>query len=141
MSGRITALLSNVLTTCIVSAGMTRADQGPIERSALVGTYVLNRGEASDVIEVMADGTYVHSYKTTGGVTHTGQNRWYLEPLDGEERITFKGFVFALPGRGTGGRRSFWNVAIERVAGSIRFGIDEDLGLWYQKQPPDSPTR
>ena len=134
------SLMTNWLTTCIVIANMACADQRPIERSALVGTYVLNRGEASDVIEVRADGTYVHSYKTTGGVTHTSQDRWYLDPLDGEQRITFEGFVFALPGRGSGGRNS-WDVAIERVAGSIRLGVDEDLGLWYQKQPPDSPTR
>ena len=134
------SLMSNVLTSCIVVAGMACADQRPIERSALVGTYVLNRGEASDVIEVRADGTYVHSYKTTDGVTHTGQDRWYLEPLDGEQRITFEGFVFGLPGRGVGGR-SVWNVATERVAGSIRLGVDEDLGLWYQQQPPRPPTR
>jgi hypothetical protein len=132
--------MKTALTTCIVIAGMACADQRPIERSALVGTYVLNRGEASDVIEVRADGTYLHSSKAAGGVTQTRQDRWYLEPLDGEQRITFEGFVFTLPGYGIE-KPGFWNVAIERVAGSIRLGVDDDVGIWYQKQPPDSPTR
>lgn len=134
------SLMVSMLTACVVAAVIACANKRPIEPAALVGTYVLNRGQAPDLIALKPDGTYVHSYTAANGQKHSHQDRWSLEPINGEQRITFNEFVFALPGYGTG-KPAFWNVEIERVGGSIRLRVDDDLGVWYQKQQPSPPTR
>ena len=122
---RIGGLLPVLLALCACQASA-------IVRGEIIGTYRINKDGLPDIIEVLSDGTYTHSFGT-GLEARTQRGTWQLEDTAEEQIVTFSDFVFGLEGYGSG-KPGFWIVSPERVAGRVRLSLDDDVGVWYQRQ-------
>ena len=104
-----------------------------INRESIVGNYVANHGQGTDVIKVEMDGSYILTCKSKQGKKITNEGRWSFEYRQGEPRLTFHGFIFGIPGYGLA-EKSMWDVEVERSWGNMELCIDPDLGYFYQKE-------
>lgn len=111
-----------------------------VEAGDVVGSYIANHGKGTDTLEIKADGTYLHSYKSSlEGVdtafSHTG--KWELE--QGNKRIVFNQFVQGWPWRpGTEvdlvPRNENNIVKKSLISGEVKILIDVDSNYYYEKQ-------
>ena len=102
-----------------------------IDRQAIAGTYRLNAENNFDTLVVVADGTYVHTYRVGTEAVRQGGS-WYLEDVGGEAHVTFEKFVSSA-GRSMAGTPAFWSVAPEDRGDTIRLTVSDDLGIWYDQ--------
>ena len=108
----------------------------------VVGTYVLNRGSAQDMIHVRSDGRYVHSYVLPGRMVAADSGTWQLGDYDGQ-RVLFDNFRSwsraEREGQGAGDVAPAPNPAeypalLERgLFGEERLVVNADLGWYYVK--------
>ena len=119
-----------VVATLSVSAACSSA----INRASVVGKYIANHGKAFDAIDLNQDGTYTYLYRPKSGAEFHNSGRWTLYREGSEARITFRDFIFGLPGYG-GGPPGYWDVEVETSwAGKLRLSINPDLNYYYVKQ-------
>jgi hypothetical protein len=110
----------------------------------VVGTYKLNRGEESDIIEVRNDSTYVHTLRPRGGEVATESGKWTLEEHGGEQRVIFTHFLMRAPKEGLAGTaqvRGIWPATIGRnIRGRIRLTVNDDFGWYYVREQLDESS-
>ena len=125
-----------VCSSFLLVSGCSRT----VEAGDAVGSYIANHGKGTDTLEIKADGTYSHSYKSSlEGVdtafSHTG--KWELE--QGNKRIILKQFVEGWP-RWPGAEvdlipRNFNTVVKKSLFfGKVRILINADSNYYYEKQ-------
>ncbi len=108
----------------------------------IIGRYRLNRGKASDVLVLRADGIYLHYYRPPNGVPRTDTARWTSERTGRGFQVEFEMFSHYsraehFPSERIG--RGFWIVRVERSwRGQIRLPVDTDINLYYVLEAPDS---
>ena len=90
-----------------------------VGRADLIGTYRANHGHGTDILRVNEDGTYLHSFQSVNGDQQVNQDRWELEIVQGNPRLVFHKFVFALPEYGDK-QRGMWPVEPEPTLGKVR---------------------
>lgn len=119
----------------LLAAGCTSKE---ITRQDVIGTYVANYDKdkvSVDSIEVKADGTYTHYFKSAQDATEfTETGTWqFIGYRRGDARVDFYNFTihFGEPD----GYISEWGVWSPIVQNDgDRLLIDDDLGLHYDKQ-------
>jgi hypothetical protein len=102
-------------------------------RADAVGVYRANHDFGDDILEVKSDGSYHMKFVGNNGRVVENSGTWEFEPMDGRPRISFAKFVFGIPDMSS--KPGYWNVELERSFGRLRFCIDEDRGLYYEKEP------
>ncbi len=130
------SLLSFLFICAIVSFGCF----GEIKRTDIVGNFNANYENAVDTLELKADGTYVHIYKSTlsdDGRTFTNINKWNFEYINGKPKIVFSEFISGIPSQYSGGHQgpgTWVTEAKEPLFGGLRLPIFDDLDLYYEKE-------
>lgn len=102
----------------------------------VIGKYEANHQKGIDTLELLRDGTYKYYYSFDGKEV-TNSNSWEFKMFNGKPTITFRDFVFGLPGYSKYGA-GFWVVEVEKsfFKGKLRLCIDPDLGYYYIKKDP-----
>jgi|SRR6185437_3802115 len=98
----------------------------------LVGSYALNVGPGSDVLELKGDGTYVHSYQDSNVPKNELGGKWQLDNTPNGEVVTLDNFK-VLPGENATGS-GYYLLKPTRFFGSIRLMRNLDLNEFYKKQ-------
>jgi hypothetical protein len=128
-------MLRSFGTIALLVAAFCTSCGRKLEPADLIGRYVSNRGAATDVVELRADGTYVHTFGIPGKPPFVNTNRWEFQYRKGEPRLTFWEFVFKST-KGPIGGPAIWDVEIERSRGRLRLCISPDLDHYYVKEHP-----
>jgi hypothetical protein len=97
----------------------------------LSGTYTLNVGGGTDVIQLKNDGTYIHDYRNNEAI-FSQEGTWTLEHLEAGLTVTLNDFS-ALPGESIQGR-GFYLLAVRKFWGRIYLITNQDLNEGYEKQ-------
>jgi hypothetical protein len=115
-----------------------------VDRDRIIGEYEANHYRASDILEIRADGTYVHRYKEEGSEGIVNTNKWTLEQWQGKPLLIFEGWhpsrtkypeQIEIGGKKIGSESGRWPVRVEMsVLGKPRLCIDRDLGYFYLKK-------
>ena len=111
-----------------------------VRASDVAGSYTANHGKGIDTLEINADGTYSHSYKSTleGDDTAFSQDgKWELE--QGGGRIVFERYIKGWswrPGAEVDLTPRSKNTVVKKsiIAGKVKILIDVDSNYWYEKQ-------
>ena len=134
-----------VLFAAVFIAGCSRR----IDSSNVAGTYVANRNQGVDILEVRSNGTYLYTCKlakspdfantphwnnsSSDASDFTNENHWNLHYDGDEPRMTFDNFRFCA--RDYRGSSGFWDVSVlHSWTGAIRLPIDRDVNFYFVKK-------
>jgi len=128
-----------LLTACSLLAACV-----PVHADDVVGRYRLNQGHATDVVEVRANGTYIHRYTAPPRPAVVDSGRWTLEQVNDRPAVVFDGFVHH-------SRSEFFPWApiepsifpapVERTGSTLKLTVDDDINLAYVKQDGTDTSR
>jgi hypothetical protein len=131
----------SIITCAILINLVCISCSSSIEKRDLIGTFVADRVAHRDILEIHADGTYVHRYSPNiDGVEVASTNNWTFDSSQGEPRITFDGFTWGVDFAQFNSIKKqatspgFWDVEVEKAFGHVRLRINQDDQQWYIKQ-------
>jgi len=111
-----------------------------IETSDVVGNYTADHGKGTDTLEIRADGTYSHTYKSTLEGEDTAfsyTDNWEFE--QDTNRIVLSHYIQGWPWR-PGAKVDLiprnMNTFVKRsfFSGTVKILIDVDRNYYYEKQ-------
>lgn len=136
-------LQSRTALLCGLALFVAACDRTP-RMGDVVGTYRLNRGDATDVIEIRDDSTYLHSVQSSRGDTIADSGKWTLEDTRGTWRVIFMDFLMRAPKEGQAGTlqvRGIWPATLGHdLRGRMRLTVNDDLGWYYVREDPSRST-
>lgn len=134
---------------CVIVACSSRPEirDSSLTRAQLAGHYEMNRGRASDMIDLFEDGRYVHSFQADSMPELIDEGKWTVEYIGGE-RVLLEGFrAWSRAERAGGAPGSLprspgtWAGLVDwRADGTVRLHVDLDLQWAYVRKSgaPDS---
>jgi hypothetical protein len=118
LKGRSSVIVARILLCFSIS--LFFAGCSPVKQEEAFGTYRSNIPEANEFLELNRNGEYVHSFYSGEGQKIVNNGRWTFYEWQGERRIIFQGFQFALNKKYNVQRRAGeWGAVIARCGFSI----------------------
>jgi hypothetical protein len=111
-----------------------------IETSDVIGNYIANHGKGTDILEIRADGTYSHTYKSTlegEDAAFNYTDNWEFE--QDSNRIVLNHYIQGWPWR-PGDKVDLiprnMNTVVKRsfFSGTVKILIDVDSNYYYEKE-------
>lgn len=119
--------LASVLLICLLAGCSSHYSAGEI-----AGKYVLSVGGGVDTIDLDANGTYTHAYKTKSGAIDHQDGTWTLEDLQAGPTVALDNFR-PLLAEDTRGRGTYL-LLVKRSFGNLYLITNIDLDEGYKKQ-------
>lgn len=128
MSCHKTFLVPVAVFVALTAIACTNRQEPTLSVSGLPGRYLLRGVPAKhDVLELKRDGTYTRMSGLAPGVMSAGT--WIAEAGGKGMRVALSGFVVPI----ARGPVEFVPL-VERVRGKIVIWVDQDTGLYYEKE-------
>jgi len=116
----------------VVSLAALGACSVEFHKDELIGTYVLNTGPATNILELKSDGGYVHGYQEKGSAKETLTGKWELDRTRYGQVVRLDNF-HALSGESTKGN-GYYLLEPTRFFGLVRLVRNADLNEFYKKE-------
>ena len=131
---RVAGSILIILLVFFLAAGCTSKE---ITRQDVIGKYVANYNKdkvSVDSIEVKADGTYIHYFKSAqDGAAFTDTGTWKFDYWKDTPQLNLVNFTFRYEEpEGYIAKNGVWAATVQDEGN--RLLINDDLGLHYDKQ-------
>jgi hypothetical protein len=111
---------------------MTFGCSGRIDKSRVIGAYVLKVPNASDEIELQSAGSYSHKYKDDHGKEVVATDSWQFETVEGDPTVTLHNFKCNVDGVNPQGK-GYFLLKVTTHFGKCRLWADADGHVFFQQ--------
>jgi hypothetical protein len=113
---------------------MMTACQPTAKEHEIVGSYRLNKGNASDSLELKSDGTFSRTYMSEFRRVERDTGRWQLTTERGQQRLVLTNFTPRwLQSPKIPEQNGYWSTYIKTSRGTVRIVVNADLGWRYEQ--------
>ena len=127
------------MTTCrqvtvslmLMSLALLCACSKNVDPSRLPGRYEAHHENGLEILDLRADGVYMHEFRPTIGAGSIYSNKWRFDPFGGEPRVILRDFTPHFPNSQKGDVL----LDVDKEWGRIRLYRSYDLNQYYVQKP------